>query len=85
MKVCNGTAAGLGYEKVGVEWSYNTPSGQWICYSTFKLEDVDDLNDQLQLDYAYHDSDTALLETLLCGSQVQIPVREEGKNFPYWL
>ncbi len=42
---CNGTTAGLGYWKVGLEWPYNTPPGQWICDSTIKLEDVDGLND----------------------------------------
>ncbi len=41
----NGTTAGLGYWKVGLEWPYNTPPGQWTCDSTIKLEDVDDLND----------------------------------------
>jgi hypothetical protein len=25
---CNGTTAGLGYWKVGLEWPYNTPPGQ---------------------------------------------------------
>ncbi len=41
----NGTTAGLGYLKVGLEWPYNTSPGQWICDSTIKLEDVDGLND----------------------------------------
>ncbi len=44
---CNSTTARLGYRKVGLEWPYNTPPGQWICDSTIKLEDVDGLNDSL--------------------------------------
>jgi hypothetical protein len=41
----NGTTAGLGYKKVGLEWFNNNP-GPWICDRTIKLEDVDGLNDK---------------------------------------
>ncbi len=41
----NGTTAGLGYWKVGLEWPYNSPPGQTICDRTIKLKDVDGLND----------------------------------------
>jgi hypothetical protein len=42
---CNGTTAGPGYWKLGLERPYNTPPGQWIFDSTIKLEDVEGLND----------------------------------------
>ncbi len=74
---CNGTTAGLGYWKVGLEWPYNTPPGQWICDSNIKLEDVDGLNVNC-LGLADYHSDTALLEPLISGAQVQVPVGEKG-------
>ena len=73
---CNGTTARLGYRNGLTTLPLGSESV--TALSSWRMWTVWMIN---CLRYAGYHSDTALLEPLMCGSQVRIPVGEEGQTW----